>query len=251
MNCKQCARSFEAVPRLRAAEHRLLCGDSTRAQDVERVMAGDRAAVCVTDPPYSVDYEKSHEQRGGDVGVHSHYHEADLDPTAILAFLGHVPGDLILFSYSVNRHLYVLAESLKKFKWEVRKELVWVKDSFAFWPGASYQQQHEPIWICTRNGGSFAGNVPANESTVLEYAKPRAHDMHPTAKPVELWARLISNHSNVGDVAYEPFSGSGTSLVACEQHARLCRAIEISPAYVAVTLERLANMGLEPRLANA
>ncbi|MBM6441941.1 hypothetical protein JNW93_15150, partial [Lacticaseibacillus rhamnosus] len=98
-----------------------------------------------------------------------------------------LPTDVLIFSYSVNRHLYVLSDSLRKHKWEVRKELVWVKDTFSFWMGAAYQQRHEPLWICTRGNASFRGNVDSKQSTVLEYARPKAHDLHPTAKPVDMW----------------------------------------------------------------
>src|SRR5262245_13437920 len=81
-------------------EHRVLCGDSTKAEDVERVMAGERAVVCVTDQPYSVNSEESHKQRGGDLNVHSAYHGADINPTNLLRFLEILPSDLIIFSYS-------------------------------------------------------------------------------------------------------------------------------------------------------
>jgi DNA modification methylase len=222
-------------------EHRLLCGDSTNADDVARVMGAERSVVVVTDPPYSVNYEDSHLTRGGNELVHAHYHEANINHADLLCFLGILPCDLVIFSYSVNRHIGVLVDKLRQYKWEVRKELVWVKSNFAFWPGAAYQQKHEPIWICTRNGASFAGNVPSNEPTVFEFAKPSAHKPHPTMKPIELWQRLIGNHSNSGEIVFEPFCGSGTSIIACENLGRKCRAIEMAPAYVAVAMQRWAD----------
>jgi DNA modification methylase len=87
-----------------------------------------------------------------------------------------------------------------------------------------------------------------NNCTVFEFNRPRASKLHPTEKPVELVAAMIQNSSHRGDIVGESFSGSGTDLVASEQTARLCYAAELEPKYIAVALERLAGMGLEPRL---
>jgi DNA modification methylase len=192
-----------------------------------------------------VNYEKAHLDRDSLKpvsakvrAVHANYQEADIDPSLLLSFMDHIPTDLLIFSYSVNRHMFVLCDSLRKYRWEVRKELVWVKNTFAFWAGAAYQQQHEPIWICTRDGAGFRNNVPNNASTVLTYDKPHAHDLHPTAKPIELWKRLVMNHSCQGDLIVEPFSGSGTSIMAAEELSRRCYAMELSPAYCDVAVKR-------------
>jgi DNA modification methylase len=219
-------------------KHRLMCGDSTDPEQIARLMKGERAICSITDPPYSVNYEESHKHRGGNKDVHASYHEADINPTELLEFLGCLPTDLIIFSYSVNRHLYVLADSLRKHRWDVRKELVWVKDQFSFWKGAAYQQKHEPFWICTRNNAGFRGNVDAKQSTVIEYPKPKAHDLHPTAKPVEMWVQFVKNHSNAGELIVEPFSGSGTSIIAAQQTDRRCYAMELAPQYVDVAVKR-------------
>ncbi len=122
--------------------------------------------------------------------------------------------------------------------WDVRKQLVWVKNTLSFWAGAAYQQKHEPIWICTRNGATFRGNVPANETTVLEYDKPSAHKLHPTAKPLELWMRLIGNHSDPGDLIWDSFLGSGTSIIGSHRLGRRCFGVELSEVYCSVILTR-------------
>lgn len=220
-------------------DHRLKCGDSTSRADVDALLAGERKfAVCVTDPPYSVNYDDSHKTRGGSKKVHGAYHEAQTTPDGLLEFLGLVPCDTLIFSYSVDRHMVALVNALSRHKWDIRKELVWVKDSFSFWAGAAYQQRHEPIWVCTRGKGSFRGNVPAKDSTVLEFARPKAHALHPTAKPVGLWRKLIVNHSDRGQLIYEPFSGSGTSIICAHRTGRRCYAMELAPAYVDVAVRR-------------
>jgi DNA modification methylase len=224
------------------SRHRLLCGDSTKAEDVSRLMAGERADAAITDPPYSVNYDKSHEQRGGNVAVHSAYHEADIDPTDLLTFMSLVPSDVMLWSYPIDRHFQKLAAAYQKFGWEFRKELVWVKDSFSFWMSAKYQQKHESIMWAVRKGKNLGGTVAANETTVMEYPRPKAHDLHPTAKPVALWAKLVINHIRDGMIVYEPFSGSGTALIAAEQTGRRCCAVELEPQYVDVAIQRFENL---------
>jgi DNA modification methylase len=241
--CNNCGKNFAAEPEERPAKHALLCGDSTNAEDVARVMGGKKADACITDPPYGVEYQDSHLMRGGDASVHRAYHETA--GAEALAFLANLPCDVLVMSYPVDRHLFSLAAALRTHRLELRKELVWVKDTFSFWPGAQYQQRHEPILVIARQGRAVNADVPANESTVLEFPRPRAHELHPTAKPVELWSKLVRYHAP--RLVYEPFCGSGTTIVAAEQAGRLCYGIEISPAYVAVSLERLSLMGLEPR----
>lgn len=217
--------------------HRLCCGDSTDQKQMDILMSGKRAVVSITDPPYSVKYEESHKIRGGKKSVHLPYHEGD-DPTNILKFLGTIPTDLLIWSFSVNRHMFQVVDALKLHKWEIKKELIWVKDSFSFWMGAAYQQKHEPFWICAKNNASFRGNVDSKDSTVLEYPRPKAHELHPTAKPIELWKKLVSNHSNPNELIVDPFNGSGTSIIAAETLNRICYAMEISPTYVDVAVER-------------
>lgn len=227
--------------------HRLLCGDSTSQANVEAAMKDATAVVSVTDPPYAVAYEKSHKAkwpqgggRGGNVKVHLPYQEGN-DPSAGLRFLQVLPCDTVAFSFGVNHHLVALVDALRESGFQCRKELVWVKDQYSFWVGAAYQQQHESIWICTRGKGTIKGNVANNASTVLEYPRPASHDKHPTAKPVALWRQLIINHSDHGETIFEPFSGSGTSIIAAEMTKRNCCAIELAPAYVDVAVERWQN----------
>jgi DNA modification methylase len=218
--------------------HRLKCGDSTSADDVADALGGvDHCSVCFTDPPYSVDYGRSQSLRGGKKTAHDAYTEGR-DPAPVLRFLALVPSSVLVMSYPVDKHFFALADAMRDAGWELRRELVWNKNVFSFWPSAKYQQKHEPILVCARKGAALGGNVPANETTVQDYAKPAAHDMHPTAKPIEMWAKLLGYHSNPGDAVFEPFSGSGTTLIAAEKLGRRCFGLEISPAYCDVIVQR-------------
>ena len=227
------------------ARHKLLCRDSTNPEDVARLMDGERAVVSITDPPYSVNYDKSHETRGGNAEAHGAYQEASIDPSDLLEFMSLVPADVMIWSYPIDRHFHVLAEAYATHGWEFKKELVWVKDSFSFWMSAKYQQKHEPIMLAVRRGCPIGGDVPANATTVFEYPKPKAHDLHPTAKPMDLWAVFVRYHSQPDDLVYEPFGGSGTTPVVCQQLGRRCYTIEIAPQYCDVIVARLRAQGLE------
>jgi DNA modification methylase len=215
-------------------------------------MEGEQAALCLTDPPYSVNYDKSHETRGGDATAHGAYKEASIDPSTLLTFMALVPSDVMIWSYPLDRHFHVLAEAYKRHGWEFKKELVWVKDSFSFWMSAKYQQKHEPIMLAVRTGKPIGGNVPANATTVFEYPRPKAHDLHPTAKPTELWAEFVKNHTVAGDLLYEPFSGSGTTMIVADQMGRRCYGIEIAPHYVDVCIQRWEKLtGKKAQLVEA
>ena len=247
--CAGCGHRFEAVPE---PTHLVLCADSTKAENVNRLFAErerERADVCLCDPPYSVNYDRSHESRGGDAAVHASYHEAELDPTDILRFMAVVPSDTMIWTYPIDRHLVALAAAYVAHGWELRKELVWVKDTFSFWPGAKYQQKHEPIMIAARKGKPVNGDVPANESTVREVARPKAHALHPTAKPIELWEPFVRFHSSEGGIVFDPFLGSGTTLLCSAMHGRRCRGLELSPNYVDVIRRRFTEWAQENGLA--
>jgi len=220
--------------------HRLMCGDATNAEHVATLMAGERAVACVTDPPYSVNYGESHKQRGGDASVHAGYVEgaSTADASDVLAFMGLVPADVMVWSYPLDRHFQALAIAYREYGWEFRKELVWVKNTFSFWPGAKFQQKHEPIMIAARVGKPINSTVPANETTVRIADKPHAHNLHPTAKPMEIWAPLVRFHVPSGGLVYDPFVGSGTTLIAAEMTKRICYAMEIDPGYCDVVRQR-------------
>jgi DNA modification methylase len=224
------------------SKHRLLCGDSTLTDDVERALGGSNMTVCITDPPYSVNYDISaanaKSTRGAGELHESYSCDRPEEVNHVLSFMDRITCDVIVMSYPVDRHFFSLADALKKNEFEFRKELVWVKDRFSFWMSAKYQQKHEPILWIVRKGKPLGGDVPADQSTVLEFPKPVRHDLHPTAKPIALWELLVTHHSKKGDLVFEPFCGSGTTIIACERLDRRCVGIEMSPNFMDVILER-------------
>lgn len=220
--------------------HRLLCGDATRAADVARVMGADRASLCLTDPPYSVNYSISFSKRAGghDAGRQMAHHESS-DPTKLLnEFLRACPVGLLVMTFPVDRHLFALAGALRAADYVTVRELIWVKDAATFHPGATYQQQHEPILICRRSGVKFPNTVPAEATTVIQSPRVLIHSDHPTEKPQSVWLSLLEWHSVTRDIVFDPFSGSGGTIMACEQLSRSTRALEIEPTYCQVTIDR-------------
>lgn len=210
-------------------DHVVIVGDGTDPDNI-----GVEVDAVVTDPPYSVAYDQSHQARGGSETAHDPYLEGD--PSKILGFMAHLKTDVVVMTYPVDRHLFALADAIRGAGFELRKELVWVKDTFSFWPGADYQQRHEPILVLCRAGRPLLANVPAGQSTVFEIPRPKAHVEHPTARPVDLWEPLVRHHTI--ESVLDPFLGSGTTLVVAEMTGRRCVGVELNPVYAEVAIRR-------------
>ncbi|MFN3656814.1 MAG: site-specific DNA-methyltransferase [Pseudolabrys sp.] len=222
--------------------HRLLCGDCTRAADVATVLGADKPLLMVTDPPYGVDYDpdwRNHaEELGWDqgtseraVGRVTNDHSADWREA-----WAHFPGD-VAYVWHASWNTSLVQASLEAADFEIRYLIIWGKNRFVISRG-HYHWQHEPCWYAVRNGrsGHWAGDRSQPTLWLIEHRKSETG--HGTQKPVECMKRPILNNSREGDFVYEPFSGSGTTIIAAEQTGRRCLAIEIDPAYVDVAVRR-------------
>jgi DNA modification methylase len=231
-------------------EHRLLCGDSTSAEDVVRLMGGERAALMVTDPPYGVEYEPGHR----DTATHTDRLIGD-DRADWEAAYREFAGD-VAYVWCAGLRLREVASSLEAAGFDIRTQIVWVKPYQQMSRG-DYHWQHENCWYAVRRGKTSNWQGDRQQTSVWEATPPgdpygRSEDdraSHPTQKPAALFVKAINNNTAAGAIAYDAFFGSGTAAVAAEQTGRLCYGCEIEPKYVAVALQRLADMGLEPRLA--
>jgi DNA modification methylase len=222
-------------------DHRLICGDCTDSEVVERLMNGEKAELCLTDPPYCVGYENQKRSLSNRTRKEMGDSYKDPSPEKVLNFIDLIPSDVLVMTFPVNKHFHLLSDKTKE--WKMLYECVWVKQKFAYIMGRNYQPQHEPILIFRRKKyKKSVFNVPNNRSTVFEYNNQSINKDHPTPRPVGLWVELVKYQSNKNGLVYDPFSGSGTTLIACEQTNRKCYAIEIEPNYCQVILQRWANL---------
>jgi site-specific DNA-methyltransferase (adenine-specific) len=236
--------------------HRLACGSSTDANVARRAGGGLECDMMWTDPPYGVAY----------VGKTDDALRIENDaqsPDELRAFLVECfkaaplkPGAAWYICHPAGGIHLQFRLATDAVGWVYRQGLVWVKDSMVL-GRSDYHYKHEPIIFGYapgkgRRGRGGAGWHGGNaETSVFDVERPKANELHPTMKPVELVARMVRNSSAPGENVYEPFSGSGSTMLACEITGRLCRAIELDPKYVAVALERMAEVGCNGQLSEA
>jgi DNA modification methylase len=212
-------------------DHRLLCGDSTKKEDVERVMGGEAASAIVTDSPYGINR----------IGIENDEPERieKLFDDCIANF---PTSAAVVFNFQSPRLFPTWLRSLEKNGHKFERALWWRENAMAH-PWRGFRMQGEII-IASSIGKPVWDETKSHPDTFEDANRHR--DGHTTQKPVSLVAALIQHTTGT---VYEPFSGSGTTLIACEQLGRKCRAIEISPAYVAVALQRWADAtGKTPKL---
>jgi site-specific DNA-methyltransferase (adenine-specific) len=229
-------------------DHRLLCGDSTKGEDVERLMAGAKADLWLTDPPYGVAYESA--GRRGKDNQHEEI-ENDSRPLDEMAKFWEQAASLAYQSCSGSSSYYwfacqggdqmMMMMSITRAKWRVRHELIWVKDQMVF-GRCDYHYKHEPILYGWKQDGTHEWNADRKQVSVLEFARPKRSDEHPTMKPVALVAYLLGNNTTSGESVLDTFCGSGTTLIAAEQLGRKCYGMEISPQYCDVIVKRWETM---------
>ena len=229
-------------------QHWLLCGDCTNPEQVDAVIGNSGCNLMVTDPPYGVDYDprwrletginKKHQKRAE--GRVQNDDQADWREAWAL-----YKGD-VAYVWHGGLHAAEVARSLTEVGFQIRSQIIWAKASLVIGRG-NYHWQHEPCWYAVRNKGHWRGG--RQQSTVwhiqnMHRTQGNVDDGktdHSAQKPVECMKRPIANNSAPGDYVYDPFVGSGTTLIAAEQTGRRCLAIEINPVYAQMVIERWQN----------
>ena len=230
------------------SRHRIMCGDSTDADMVARLMNGEKAELVVTDPPYGVSYaDKNTFLNAADKGdrnetpiASDHLGKEQTQAMWKSAFANMADamnkGAVVYcFMPQGGDQMMMMMMMMTGAGIEPRHELIWLKNNHVL-GRTDYAYKHEPILYAWKEGGhKFYGDF---QTSILEFPKPQKSDLHPTMKPVPLIEKLIANSSRNGGLLYEPFSGSGTTIIAAEQTGRRCYAMELSPQYVDVAIRR-------------
>jgi DNA modification methylase len=225
-------------------QHRVGCGDATSGEDVRRLLGPAVPVLMVTDPPYGVDYDPRWRERAGlghqrQTGLVSNDHQADWSQ-AYKLFAGDVA-----YVWHAGVHAAEVAAGLEGAGFRIRGQIIWLKQHFALSRG-DYHWKHEPCWYAVREGKSSGWNGDRTQSTVWEVpnlnpiggSRDEEATGHSTQKPVEVMQRPIRNNTRRGEIVYDPFLGSGTTLVAAEASGRLCYAMELDPRYVDLSVRR-------------
>ncbi len=224
--------------------HRILCGDATSAGDVKRVFNGIEPALMVTDPPYGVAYDPMWRERAGlgeqrQTGLVANDDRVDWTEAYRL-----FPGS-VAYVWHAGIHAAEVARGLEAAGFVIRAQIIWAKQHFALSRG-DYHWQHEPCWYAVREGCSSNWTGDRKQSTLWEvnnlnpFGQGSEEDAtgHGTQKPLELMRRAILNNTQIGEVVYDPFLGSGTTLAAAHATERVCFGIDIDPLYVDVAVLR-------------
>lgn len=241
--------------------HRVMCGDSTSAEDVGRLYSNAILSMIWTDPPYGVSYgEKNRYLQSigpanrllgdieGDQASPSEVYALVKDALLRLVVVSK-PGAVAYVASPPGTLLPWFIRAMNDSKFEYHHQLIWLKNQLVF-GRCDYMYKHESVLYGWLQNGAHHFIPVTNNCSVFEFDRPRASKLHPTEKPDELVAAMIRNSSLGGEIVGEPFAGSGTTLVACEQTGRIGYGMEICEKYVSVTLERLTGLGLEARLVD-
>jgi DNA modification methylase len=233
--------------------HRLMCGDSTNQEEVKTLLDGKVPFIMVTDPPYGVEYDPDWRNKAAEAG-HLSYGDRAIgkvmndDRAEWSAAWALFPGNVVYTWSPGGDHVLVTGQALVKSGFEIRSMIIWKKAHFAISRGA-YHYQHEPCWYAVRKGKKSEWCGDRSQSTIWDIDHIKNETGHGTQKPLECMARPIRNHGGKDDDVYDPFLGSGTTMIAAERSGRICFGMEIDPKYCAVILQRCLDMGLEPVLA--
>jgi site-specific DNA-methyltransferase (adenine-specific) len=218
--------------------NRLMCGDSTVLEDIEKLMGGEQADMLLTDPPYNVNYEGKtkdklkikNDQMGND-NFRQFLTDAFSNADMVMK-----PG-AVFYIWHADSEGYNFRGACFDAGWTVRQCLIWNKNSMVM-GRQDYQWKHEPCLYGWKEGAGHLWASDRKQTTVINFDKPTRNDMHPTMKPIPLFDYQIKNNTKGGDVVLDLFGGSGTTIMACEQNGRRGYSMEYDPRYVDVIIAR-------------
>ena len=218
--------------------HRLMCGDSTSIDAVDKLMNGQKADMVFTDPPYGVDYDGGHATDKRRTKLENDDKTLMYAGALPIAYMASKDG-AALYLWFADRFAKDVLVALDECNFQVRTWIIWNKNLAQFGAiGAQYKPKHEPCIYAFKKGKAPFWNGPNNEVTVWDVKRHSKNQFHPTQKPVELPVRAMENNSKGGDTVLDLFGGSGSTLIACEKINRHARLMELDPKYCDVIVKR-------------
>lgn len=215
--------------------HRLFCGDSTKAESYEILMAGKEANLVVTDPPYNVNYEGSAGKIKNDNMDNNSFYQFLFDAFSNMEKV--MSADSSIYVFHADTEGLNFRKAFADAGFYLSGTCIWKKQSLVL--GRSpYQWQHEPCLFGWKKSGKHQWYSGRKETTIWEFDKPKKNGDHPTMKPVQLIAYPIMNSSMSNCIVLDPFGGSGSTLIACEQTGRICHTIELDEKFCDVIVKR-------------
>lgn len=216
-------------------EHRLLCGDSTKEESYNLLMAGKQANLVITDPPYNVNYQGSAGKIKNDNMKDDAFYQFLL--AAFTNMEKSMADDASIYVFHADTEGLNFRKAFSDAGFYLSGTCIWVKQSLVL--GRSpYQWRHEPILFGWKKKGKHCWYAGRKESTIWEFDKPKKNKDHPTMKPIPLLAYPIMNSSMTNSIVLDPFGGSGSTLIACEQTKRICKTIELDEKFCDVIVKR-------------
>lgn len=219
-------------------QHRLMCGDSTKQEDIDKLMNGTKVDMLLTDPPYNVAYQGGTKDKltiKNDDMKSDEFKQFLVD--AFTTANNVMKEGAVFYIWHSDTEGYNFRCACFDVGWKVRQCLIWNKNSMVM-GRQDYQWKHEPCLYGWKDGASHLWVADRKQTTVLEFKKPTRNAEHPTMKPIQLFDYQIQNNTKVGDIVLDQFGGSGTTIMACEQNGRVGYVMEFDPKYVDVIIDR-------------
>lgn len=227
--------------------HRLVCGDSTLPEYVDKCLNGAEPILMVTDPPYGVEYDPNRRSEACKDGAKRAKGKVQNDDKVNWALAWYLFPGAVAYTWCASWFLDEVAISLKQVDFEIKSLIIWNKQHFAL-SHSDYHWKHEPCWYAIKKGHDHNWQGSRKECTIWDISNLNAfgksredgeeRTAHSTQKPIECMAKPIRNNTTKGEGVYDPFLGSGTTLIAAEQLNRICYGIELSPAYCDIIVDR-------------
>ena len=225
--------------------HRLMCGDSTSIDAVDKLMAGQKPNTMVTDPPYGVKYDagwrskaknRKATERESNGTIKNDERSDWYDAYSIFA-------GTVAYVWHASAFTDVVMDGLRRAGFTIKQQIIWNKNVHAL-GRSDYHWKHEPCWYATKDKGDRNWKGGRTQMTVWDVKSvifekdAGGKTSHPTQKPVDLYIRSLEHHTNMGEYTYDPFGGSGTSVIACEKLGRRSLTMELDPKYCDVIVKR-------------